>query len=130
MNIGSMQGIGQIGQNADIGSQEFKAKFQKEENELKGFEAALKKAQDVKDKQALKKAAADLEQIFLSMMFKTMKNSIPKAGLLEESSQRKIFEDMMYEEYAGQMAKAGGIGLSDMILKDFERREAQKVLDE
>lgn len=130
MNIGSMQGIGQIVQNADIGSQEFKAKFQKEENELKGFEAALKKAQDVKDKQALKKAAADLEQIFLSMMFKTMKNSIPKAGLLEESSQRKIFEDMMYEEYAGQMAKAGGIGLSDMILKDFERREAQKVLDE
>lgn len=130
MNIASMQGIGQIGSGANIDSQEFRAKFQKEQNELKGFEAALKKAQDAKDKQALKKAAADLEQIFLSMMFKTMKHSIPKAGLLEESAQRKIFEDMMYEEYAGQMAKAGGIGLSDLILKDFERRESQKVLDE
>lgn len=130
MNINSIQGFGQIGASADVHSQEFKAKFQSEQNELKSFETALKKAQDSKDKQALKKAAADLEQIFLSMMFKTMKNSIPKAGLLEESSQRKIFEDMMYEEYAGQMAKAGGIGLCDMILKDFERRESQKVLDE
>lgn len=122
MNRISTAQIGQIGLNTNIEAQDFKSKLQNEQNELKSFESALKKAQQNKDKQALKKAAQDLEQIFLSMMLKTMRSGVLKAGLLEESTQRKIFEDMMFDEYAGQMAKAGGIGLSDLIMKDFERR--------
>lgn len=116
-----------INGNSNIRAQEFKGRLHSEDAELKSFEAALQKASEQKDARALKKAAQDLEQVFLSMMLKTMRNSIPKAGLLEESNQRKIFEDMMYDEYAGQMARAGGIGLADMIVSEFEQRRANVV---
>lgn len=119
--------INLINANTNIKAEEFKAKLQSQNDELKSFESALQKAADQKDAKALKKAAQDLEQIFLSMMLKTMRNSIPKGGLLEESNQRKIFEDMMYDEYAGQMARAGGIGLADMIVNEFEQRQANMV---
>lgn len=73
-----------------------------------------------KEDEALKKACKEFESIFLSMMFKEMKKSIPDGGLIEKSTGRKIFEDMYIEELSKEIANDNGLGIADMLYQQFK----------
>lgn len=73
-----------------------------------------------KDDKALKKACKEFESIFLAMMFKEMKKTIPDNGIVETSSARRIFEDMHIDELSKEVADGDGIGLAEMIYKQFK----------
>lgn len=103
-------------------AQGIKAKSQVQENELKGFQSALEAASAKGDKQALKKAAQDLEQIFISMMMKSMRNTVVDSGLFEKNNEKSIYTDMLDDEYSIAMSRSGGIGLADLILEQYEKQ--------
>ena len=69
------------------------------------------------DNKRLKEVSQEFESLFLNQMFKTMRNTIPKDDLLNGGLKQEIFEDMLYNQYAVNISKNGGIGLGDMVYR-------------
>ena len=54
-----------------------------------------------------KKAFQEMEELFISTLFKEMRKSIPSGGMFEKSHATKMFEEMMDEAFAKQAAASG-----------------------
>lgn len=67
----------------------------------------------------LREACEGFEAMFLSMMYKQMRATVPKDGLFGHSNAIDIFEDLRDTELMNAAAKSGGIGLADMMFKQL-----------
>lgn len=73
------------------------------------------------DDEALTQVCKDFESIFLSIMFKEMKKTVPEDGLIEKSTGTRIFEDMYTEELSKEVANTDeGLGIADMLYEQFK----------
>jgi flagellar protein FlgJ len=68
-----------------------------------------------KDIAQVKKLARDFESIFLEQMFKSMRSSVQKSGLVDGGNAEEIYTSMLDSEYAKQMSSQGNSGLAQMI---------------
>ena len=94
-----------------------------------GFAAQLEKAAensaDDKDKAKLKGACRDMEAVFLNLMLSKMRDTVPKANLMgDETSKDDIMRSMLDGEMTKNMAKAGGMGLADMLYRQLSIQNA------
>jgi len=89
------------------------------DQEAESFEEMLQKAAKEQDKEKLREACRDLESVFLNMMFKSMRNTVEKSGLFEESFAANVYEDMLYEKYAQEASKGKGLGLGEMLYQQL-----------
>ncbi len=92
-------------------------RFKQEMDGLKnrlGGEGASKEAE-------LKAATQNFEAVFISKLWKDMKSTVPKEGYLH-SKQEDMYMSMFDREFAENMAKAGGIGLADMIYEQLSEK--------
>jgi len=87
--------------------------------ESKEFARSLQAAMESKDQKKLYESCQELESVFLSKVFESMRNTIPEGGLLEKSFAMETFESMLYDEYAKQSSKSGALGLGDLIYKQL-----------
>lgn len=78
------------------------------------------------DDAALKEACRDFEAIFLEQMLKSMRQTVPKNGLLDGGMAEDIFEDMLYQNYAGKMADSADLGLADMLYRQISQNHTLK----
>lgn len=76
------------------------------------------KAQQAKDDAKLKKTCQDLEAVFLNIMMTNMRKTVDKSKLVD-SSQEETMTSMLDAEMTKDMAKAGGIGLADMLYRQL-----------
>ena len=68
----------------------------------------------------LREACEGFEAMFLSMMYKQMRATVPETDLFgKKSNAIKIFEDMRDTELMTAASKAGGIGIADMMYKQL-----------
>ena len=68
----------------------------------------------------LREACEGFEAMFLSMMYKQMRATVPEGGLFgKKSNALEIFEDMRDTEMMNAAAKSGGIGIADMMYKQL-----------
>ena len=67
----------------------------------------------------LYKVSQEFEAIFIKQMLNVMRKSVAKSGLMDGGMAEDIFEDMLYDEYAQNMAKTGSFGIADMIYKQL-----------
>ncbi len=86
--------------------------------ERKDFKRILDK--EIKKKQ-LMEVAQQLESLFINMMFKSMRKNINKHRLIKENPAENIFNDMLYQEYSLQMAKADNFGLAKQIYEQYSQ---------
>jgi len=93
----------------------------KKQTESAGFEKTLKKAYNEKDEKELKKQCKEFEKIFLDMMYKEMRATVPKAELVENSFASQTFEEMFDNKITEEVAKGPGVGLGDMLYKSLVR---------
>ncbi len=101
-------------------AQAISAKYQQSDQRVSSFEAALQKAAEKKDMTQLKQVAADFEEIFMNMLLKSMRQTVGDGGLIEKDNQSQIFNSMLDEAFAEKLANAGGVGISDLLIKQFE----------
>lgn len=98
-------------------------KTQIESNQNEALKNKLQAAKNSKDDQELRDVSKQFEAVFINMLLKNMRSTIPEdQGYIEKSNATKTYESMLDEEMAEQMSKAGGIGLSDMIYKSLVKR--------
>lgn len=85
-------------------------------------------ARDSGDDGAIKKTAEQFEAMFLQMMMKSMRETVPDGGLLD-SGDTKTFEQMLDQQFALAMAGRRSTGLSQMIENFIRRSQGQDVDD-
>lgn len=69
----------------------------------------------------LMEVCKDFESIFVYMMFKQMKKTVPEGGLTEKSTGREIFEEMYLEELSKEIVeKDNGFGIAKMMYEQFK----------
>lgn len=97
-----------------------------------GFAEELSRAQrntmdDPAYQKRLKQACQGFESMFIQMMWKEMRDTVPENSLFGESQGEKIFRDMLDTEMADRMTQAGGVGLADLMYQQLtEQYQAQK----
>jgi len=97
------------------------AKSKAQDTKQGGFEKALEKAMEEKDEKKLKQACSDLEAIFVSMVFKQMRNTVQKTGLIDGGMAEEMYEEMLYDKYAEEASKGKGIGLADLLYQQLSK---------
>jgi flagellar protein FlgJ len=78
----------------------------------------------VLDRAEIRNAAEMFESFFINMMFREMRRTsahLNENSFLPKSHAEKIFTEMMDEQVAENAARAGGIGIADMIYKQMTR---------
>ena len=86
--------------------------------ETQGFVRTMTDA-DVEAKK-LREACEGFEAMFLSMMYKQTRATVPEGGLFgKKSNAMNIFEDMRDTELMNEVSKSGGIGIADMMYKQL-----------
>lgn len=63
----------------------------------------------------LKKAITDFEAIFINQMLKSMRSTIVKSGLINESNSEKIYTSLIDAELSRVLAEDAGIGLYKVL---------------
>jgi flagellar protein FlgJ len=72
---------------------------------------------DPQEKQ-LRKAAADLQGMFVQQLFKTMRDSVPKdSGIVDQSQGEELFTGLMDERLAADTGTRWHRGLGDAIYR-------------
>lgn len=71
-------------------------------------------------KQALKQAAKQFESVFMNMLLKSMRDTMPKDGMLESDTTRTYTS--MFDQQLSQKLADKGVGLADMIVKQLDKR--------
>jgi flagellar protein FlgJ len=56
----------------------------------------------------------ELEIFLVKTLISSMRNTVQKSGLIDEGFAGKMYEDMLYDEYARGFAKNANFGLADM----------------
>ena len=69
---------------------------------------------------ALKAAAQQFESVFIDMLLKSMRATLPKSGVLD--SQQTQFYTSMLDSQVAQSMSSRGIGLADMMVKQLQQQ--------
>jgi flagellar protein FlgJ len=80
---------------------------------FEGFEQMRAQARDG-DSEALSGAAKQLESVFVQMMLKAMRDTVPEGGLFD-SEQSDFYEGMFDQQISLNIANGKGIGLAEVI---------------
>jgi peptidoglycan hydrolase FlgJ len=80
---------------------------------------------EFKDEKELKSLARQFESIFMNQLMKSMRETLPKDGLLSSFSV-DMYESMFDQEVAGEMSKGKGMGLADVLYTQLSRMNAEK----
>lgn len=80
---------------------------------------ALKNGAGRDPKGAVRQAATQFEALFMQMVMKSMRDSVPKSGMLEGSGS-DVFQSMLDTQFSQAMTGKPG-GLSDLIAKQLMR---------
>jgi len=83
-----------------------------------------------KDKQ-LKKACADFESLFVYELFKAMRRTIPRGGLLPKNTQTDSWDMVMDQHVSEELSRRnGGLGLQkilyEQVVKSMKAQNAAK----
>lgn len=72
-----------------------------------------------KDLESAKFAAQEFEAVFLTQMMTPVFESLPTDGLMGGGSGEQMYRSLMVQEYGKAMAKAGGVGVADAVLREI-----------
>ena len=72
------------------------------------------------DDAKLKKACQEMESVFLNMLLKTMRDTVPKSELGGNNQRTETMQSMLDMEMTRNMAAAGGTGIAAMMYKNLK----------
>lgn len=81
--------------------------------------ASLRAGAEHEDPAVLREVAGQFEALFIEMMLKNMREASLGDTLLGDSNQREMYEGMLDQQLALEMASGRGIGLADMLVRQL-----------
>lgn len=89
--------------------------------DFQGFTDMRRQARE-ETPEAVKKVAKHFESLFIQMMLKSMRDTLPKDGIFSSNTQR-MYEDMFDKQLSLQMSTNKGIGLANVIERQLSRSQ-------
>jgi peptidoglycan hydrolase FlgJ len=87
--------------------------------------AAKSAAEPTADEKKLRKAAADLEGLFVAQMYKAMRDTVPKdEGIVSGGSGEEIFTGLMDEHLAAETPSHWSGGIAEALYRQLSRTAA------
>jgi len=68
----------------------------------------------------MRQVSKNFEAIFMRMLFKEMRNSVQKSGIMGNSQAMDFFETMRDDEISQQLANSGGLGIGNMVYEKLK----------
>lgn len=92
-------------------------------------EDLLQKRIEGAEDEDLMEVCKDFEAVFVHMMLKEMRKTVPDSGFIEKSTGIRIFEDMFDEEISNKIADSeeDGIGIARMLYDQFQNKNVVKI---
>jgi flagellar protein FlgJ len=66
-------------------------------------------------------AAKQFEALLVKQMLDSMWSTVPKGGIVSGSNEESLYRDMFNEALSNSISEGKGIGIKDVILKDFNK---------
>ncbi|MBR5163170.1 MAG: rod-binding protein, partial [Schwartzia sp.] len=82
-----------------------------------------------KEAKQLREACEGFEAMFLDIMFKEMRNTVPENTLFGKSQGEKIWHSMLDTEMMQNVAKSGGVGIADMMYDNLIDQVAAQAMN-
>lgn len=76
----------------------------------------------------LKQACADFESIFIYYVLKSMRNSLPQNGLLDNSQEQKVYKSMADQAMSENIARGRGLGLGELLYSQLKQNSVSSEL--
>ena len=76
-----------------------------------------------RDRQAVDRTAEDFEAFFLSSMLEHMFAGVRTDGPFGGGQAETVYRSLMMQEYGKVIAKAGGVGIADMVKRELIRAQ-------
>ena len=87
----------------------------------------LRAAADNKDPAALREVAGQFEALFLQTILKSMRDASLGDPIFGNSDQHEMYQGMMDQQLALEMASGKGIGFADMLVRQLGGEQASKL---
>lgn len=139
-SISTIQQESALGTKAMAESQGFARQLQQATEQLaavgRGADTTAKRAakpqsemtpEELKYDKKLREACQGFEAMFLNMMYREMRQTVPENELFGNSNADKILHDMLDTEMVNSLSKAGGVGLADVIYKQLTMENQAKL---
>lgn len=93
----------------------------------KASEMTTRRTLDPVQEKKLKKVCADFESMLVFQLLKTMRQTVPKNGLLKPSQGKETYEMMLDQKIADDLANKGqGLGLQKVLYNQITRQNFKK----
>lgn len=102
--------------------------------DFQGFTELRREAQQPDNPEAIKKVAKQFESLFIQMMLKGMRDTLPESELFS-SDQQRMYEDMFDKQLSLNISQGSGIGLAATIERQLSppqinaQQESRKLED-
>jgi peptidoglycan hydrolase FlgJ len=83
----------------------------------------MAKAQSGEDKAKMREVAQNFEGLFLGQMLENIFAGLETNELFGGGDAEDIYKSMMMEEYGKMMAKSGGIGVADHVMRQLLQQQ-------
>ena len=70
-----------------------------------------------------KLALQELDHYFAHMLMREMRKAVPREAMLGGGQQQEMFEDMLDDALAGEIAKTGTLGIAKHVEAELRARE-------
>ena len=90
--------------------------------------AQLEEIQKFREAAKEKKAFQDFEQMFVHLMLKEMRKTVNDSSGSTKSHATKMYEEMMDEAMAEQMARSGQLGLGRQLQESLRAERLQREI--
>ena len=96
-----------------------------------GNAECLKEPQELshagKNDSQLREACREMESMFVYYLFKEMRATIPKSGLVGEGKTEEIYTSLLDLELSKELSSKGGLGLSSILFDQLCRNSGKKL---
>ncbi|MDR0388953.1 MAG: rod-binding protein [Spirochaetaceae bacterium] len=70
----------------------------------------------------------ELEGFLVKTLISGMRSTVQKSGLIDEGFAGKMYEDMLYDEYAREFTRNAGFGLADMAYLELTGQRGKAMV--
>ncbi|QFI14860.1 rod-binding protein [Borrelia sp. CA_690] len=93
-------------------------------NQINNFKNPAEIKKSFQKNEELRKASLEFEAIFIKQMLESMKKTLNKdQNLLSGGQVEEIFEDMLYEQRAKQIAQSQSFGIANSIYNQLQKNK-------
>jgi peptidoglycan hydrolase FlgJ len=96
-------------------------------NDVQGASGTVSAEKSAAQDKKLREVCTGFEEMFMDMMYKQMRETVPKDSLFGESNADNILESMRDSAVMKQAAASGGVGLADMLYRQMKQQSGAAI---